>query len=136
MPPLRFGRGYMRQLVESTDAVTWIAEADGKMAGFAIAEWGEGQLGIEGYLQTIEVAPEWRGQGVGAELLRRVEGSARAVHARSMWLHVDVENAAAICLYEKHGYQRRGRKENYYARRRAAWVYMKLLNTPDANPVS
>ena len=30
---------YMRQLVESADSATWIAEDDGQIAGFAIVEW-------------------------------------------------------------------------------------------------
>ncbi len=38
-PPFRFARGYMRQLVESRDSATWIAEEQGRMTGFAIAVW-------------------------------------------------------------------------------------------------
>ena len=57
------------------------------------------------YIQTLEVLPERRGRGVGGELLRRIEGSARAAGAQSIWLHVDAENAAAIRLYERHGYR-------------------------------
>jgi ribosomal protein S18 acetylase RimI-like enzyme len=131
-PPLRFGRAYMRQLVNSVNAATWIAEDNGLMAGFAIVEWDEDGLGINAYLQTIEVASEQRGQGIGAELLRRAEDSAREAHARAMWLHVDMANTAAIRMYERHGYQRQGREEDYYGRRRAAWVYMKLLDVPRA----
>lgn len=127
-PPLRFGRRYMRQLVEQADAATWIAEEpDGQMAGFAIVEWGEGFGGIEAYLQTIEVAPERRGKGIGAELLRRAEVSAQAADARAIWLHVDALNTTAIRLYERDGYAREGREENYYARGRPALVYAKRL---------
>ncbi len=79
------------------------------------------------YIQTLEVHPAFRGRGIGAELLCRAEGSARAAGALSIELHVDVENAAAIRLYESHGYTRRGREENYYARHRAAFIYAKPL---------
>jgi len=127
-PPLRFGRGYMRQLVEHADSATWIAEGgDAQMAGFAIVEWGEALGGIEAYLQTIEVAPERRGQGIGAELLRRTEDTAQAAHARTIRLHVDTRNEKAIRLYERHGHAREGREENYYARGRPALVYVKRL---------
>lgn len=127
-PPFRFDRRYMRQLVNSSDAATWIAEEDGQMAGFAIIEW-DGEKGAAlGYVQTIEVLPAWRGRGVGRELLVRVEDSARTAGAKAIWLHVDAANSGAIRLYEANGYASKGREENYYSRGRDALVYLKLLD--------
>ena len=126
-PPFRFGRRYMRQLIESADAATWIAEDHGQMAGFAIVEWARGPDGIVAYIQTIEVMPDRRGIGVGTQLLRRIEGSARATGAQVIWLHVDAENAGAIRLYQANGYRSEGRAEHYYARGRAAHIYAKPL---------
>lgn len=126
-PPLRFPRGYMRSLVTSHNSATWIAGDDGRMAGFAIVEWDESEEGTLAYIQTLEVSAEQRKKGVGAELLRRMEESARAAGAGIIWLHVDEENAPAIHLYQTHDYEFRGREENYYARRRAALVYVKSL---------
>jgi len=128
-PPLRFARRYMRQLVESVEAATWIAEANGQMAGFAIVEWSDQSAGVYAYIATIEVIPEQRGQGIGIELLRRIEGSAHAEKAVEIWLHVDEENLPAIRLYQANGYRKAGRAENYYARGRAAEIYMKRLKT-------
>jgi ribosomal protein S18 acetylase RimI-like enzyme len=126
-PPFRFGRRYMRQLVENLDAATWIAEQDGHMAGFAIVEWMQDEDATVAYIQTIEVAAEQRRQGVGGELLRYVETSACAAGAHIIWLHVDAENSAAIRLYERRGYAGQGRAEHYYARNRTALVYSKQL---------
>jgi ribosomal-protein-alanine N-acetyltransferase len=123
-PPLRFGRGYMRQLVKAADSATWIAEEHGRMVGFAIVEWAEGIA----YIQTLEVLPEQRGAGIGGELLRLVEGSAQAASAELIWLHVDAENGGAIRLYERCGYHYENRRENYYAGRRAALIYAKRLD--------
>jgi ribosomal protein S18 acetylase RimI-like enzyme len=125
--PLRFGRRYMKQLVSDADAATWIAEEDGRMAGFAIVQWGsEAGEGIA-YLQTIEVLPEARGRGVGAALLTRSEEAARAAGAARIWLHVDEENADAIRMYQRHGFVFEGRHENYYPQGRAALIAEKLL---------
>ena len=124
---MRFGCGYIRQLVTSENAATWVAEQDGRMAGFAIVEWAEDAGGITAYIQTIEVAAEKRSRGVGSELLRHAEASARAAGAGVVWLHVDAENTDAIRLYEAHGYAREGREENYYPRRRPALIYAKTL---------
>ena len=127
-PPLRFPRRYIRRLMESADAVTWVAEEHGTIAGFSIADFGRDQDGIFAYIQTIEVLPEMRGQGIGNELLRRIEESARGAGARAIWLHVELQNAGAIRLYETHGYRCEGRHDNYYARGRAGLVYRKLLS--------
>jgi ribosomal protein S18 acetylase RimI-like enzyme len=127
-PPLRFSRTYMRRLVSSSEAATWIAEEEKReMAGFAIVEWSGEVSARIAYIQTIEVAPEKRRLGVGAELLRRVEQSARSARAGAIWLHVDAENADAIRLYEAYGYRRKGREANYYPRGRAALIYAKAL---------
>lgn len=126
-PPFRFGRGYMRQLVEGSETTTWVAEEDGEMAGFAIVEHSvEGQH-HSAYIQTIEVAPTQRRKGVGDELLRRIENSALELGASEIWLHVDEENSVAISLYREHGYEKQGRQAHYYARNRAAGIYRKLL---------
>jgi len=126
-PPVRFSRYYMRQLIESTNSATWIAEEEAELIGFSIVEWPAGQRESVAYIQTLEVHPAFRGRGVGAELLVHAEESAQSAGARIIALHVDIENAAAIRLYESHGYARQGREEHYYARHRAAFVYIKPL---------
>ena len=127
-PPFRFGRSYMRDLVRRRNAATWIAEENGRMAGFAIVEWTAEKAGLAAYIQTIEVAPEARLRGVGRALLARVESSAVQEEADLIWLHVDEQNAAAMRLYETHGYFPGDRVEDYYAPGRAALVYSKNLS--------
>ena len=96
----------MRQLIAPPDATTWIAEEDsGQLAGFGncrVERAGHG--GVFAYIQTIEIAPQCRGRGIGSELMRRLEGSANAKGAVAIWLHVDETNAGAIRLYRSHGY--------------------------------
>jgi ribosomal-protein-alanine N-acetyltransferase len=127
-PPLRFPRRYIRRLVESPDAITWIAEHDNRIAGFTIADFVLDPDGLYAYIQTIEVLPEDRGCGIGNELLRRIEESARDKHASAIWLHVESVNAGAVRLYESHGYKCMGREENFYARGRAGLIYRKPLS--------
>jgi len=127
-PPFRFPRRYMRHLADSLNTITWIAEDDGQIAGFAIADCGRENEGVIAYIQTIEVLPEMRSRGIGNQLLRRVEESARDKEGRVIWLHVDSQNAGAIRLYESHGYTCEGRKENYYPHGRAALIYSKPLH--------
>lgn len=126
-PPLRFPRAYMRRVIENPDSATWIAEEGEEMAGFAIVEWAGPPGDRYGYVQTLEVAPEHRRRGIARELLGRLESSAQAGGATAIWLHVDLENAAAIRLYRAHSYEPQGREEHYYARNRPAGIYAKPL---------
>jgi [ribosomal protein S18]-alanine N-acetyltransferase len=124
-PPFRFERRYMQRLVHAKNAATWIAEDAGAMAGFAIVEWSG--AGTYAYIPTIEVLPDRRGRGIGGELLRRLEGSAREAGTWALWLHVDESNVSAIRLYEVHGFVSAGKEEHFYAPGRGAFLYRKEL---------
>lgn len=126
-PPFRFSQTYMRKLVNARDGATWIAEDNFVMAGFAIVGWAEHENDIAAYIETIEVLPEFRSRGMGAELLRRVEATARTASARTLWLHVDITNVSAIRLYKRHGFVARGSEEHFYAPGRGAHLYAKRL---------
>jgi len=145
--PFRFSRALMRKLIVNPNSATWIAE--GKLAeediaeqnkelvGFAIVDWATVPKGTVAYIQTIEVNPASRRQGIAGELLRLSEVSAQVVGATAIWLHVDVENIAAMHLYESRGYARKAREEHFYARNRAAFIYAKtLVAAPGAKPPS
>ena len=127
-PPFRFSRSAMRQLVDSEHAATWIAQEDNHVEGFAIVEWAQEAGLTVAYIPTIEVAPEKRRSGAGGELLRLLERSATGAGAQLIWLHVAEDNAAAIRLYEAHGYRPQGREADFYARGRTALVYAKQLD--------
>ncbi|HZB88830.1 MAG TPA: GNAT family N-acetyltransferase, partial [Terracidiphilus sp.] len=103
-PPFRFPRRYMQRLVDAANAACWIAEDESDMAGFAIVEWTPRPDGVSAYIVTIEVAPAYRRRGVAAELMRCVEASACEAGATTIWLHVAADNAAAMRLYEAHGF--------------------------------
>ncbi|HVZ85266.1 MAG TPA: N-acetyltransferase [Terracidiphilus sp.] len=126
-PPFRYSRRHVRQLIDAESSATWIAQAKDAIAGFAIVEWARGDAGIGAYIPTIEVAPQFRKQGIGDELMRLMEASARAAGAQEIRLHVALENTAAMRLYERHGYVCLGTKEHFYAPDRGAHVYGKRL---------
>jgi ribosomal-protein-alanine N-acetyltransferase len=126
-PPLRFPRLYMRRILTARGTAAWVAEDERGLAGFAIASPKSTQGGPVAYIETIEVAPDRRKMGVGAELLNRIEASALEAGIDAVALHVDEQNATAIRLYETAGYMQTGREANFYPDRRAALVYVKTL---------
>ncbi len=135
-PPQRFSRRYMRELVNSKATVTWIAEESGQLNGFAIVEWSGAPGVIVGYIQTIEVSPQHRRRGIGLDLLRHIESSARDAGATQIWLHVDKENEPAIRLYRAEGYTEQGTQPHYYGRARDAAIYCKQLKIDETDPDS
>lgn len=86
----------------------------------------EGQAGAAGYLgvvvngpdaelQTVAVAPQRRGRGLGRLLLQRALEVARQAGARRLHLEVREDNAPAVALYTSAGFERTGRRPGYYA---------------------
>lgn len=91
-------------------------------ASFLVAEDDEGNIlgyaGLhvvldEGYIDNIAVEPDARRHGVASALLD-VYCRFGATNLSFLTLEVRVSNLPAICLYEKHGFQRVGLRPGYY----------------------
>ena len=123
----RFGRKELRDYVESKTAVTWVAETVSGLAGFANADL-RGKGVRYGYLQTIDIVPEYRRHKIASALLAKVELGIMQAGSRGMGLHVSVTNEPAIRLYEKHGYSRIGVERKFYRDAGDAFVYWKSLD--------
>ena len=67
----------------------------------------------EGYIDNVAVRPECRRQGIGDRLLEVFCRFGQA-HLAFLTLEVRPSNAAAVALYEKHGFQEAGRRKDYY----------------------
>ena len=69
---------------------------------------GLGNLGLRGedaWIGGIGVVSAARRSGVGEALMRALHDQARERGVRRIWLEVIVENAGALALYEKLGYE-------------------------------
>jgi ribosomal-protein-alanine N-acetyltransferase len=122
-PPFRFSRAAMRGFAEAAGALTVLAEAQGELAGFCIAQLEKQNA----YVVTLDVAPTWRRRGLARRLMAELESKARAAGATAMALHVFTGNTGAIQFYESIGYNRAGRAEAFYGRGLDALVYRKRL---------
>lgn len=73
---------------------------------------GTGALAIcDGYgeVKSMFTAPQARGKGVAAALLRQIEDQARTLELPFLRLETGEELADAVRLYERHGFKRRGK---------------------------
>lgn len=85
-------------------------KSDGNLAGFA----GIMIIADEAELLNIAVAHEYRGRGIGRELLERMIAEAGRHGARRLLLEVRISNERAISLYRNHGFTKLGERRDYY----------------------
>ena len=91
-------------------AVFLVAEADGKIAGYtfgyidehATEERLEYKDEKVGYIEDFYINDDYRGQGIGTELLTRIEGAFKAMGCVVLTLHTSTMRPAHG-FYQKHG---------------------------------
>lgn len=87
-----------------------VAAIDDSIVGYA----GIFILVPESDVQTLAIADDHRGRGVGGQLLDAAIASASSAGARSMTLEVRADNDAALTLYERRGFAIISRRSSYY----------------------
>lgn len=99
-----------RGLLRRTDSDLYVAELNGEVAGYAVfwAVTDQGELG------NVAVAPEFRGQGIGARLIDEVLDHAAERGVREIFLEVRRSNSGAQNLYRTFGFYEVGKRRNYY----------------------
>ncbi len=109
---LAYSRRQLHYLVFSANSTTLVEESKGGARGFIIVLYrtGSSVAGIE----TVNVDPLCRKQGIGSRLLAAAEEDVRKKNAKRIRLEVSVTNQAACGLYEAAGFRRIGILKDYY----------------------
>lgn len=89
----------------------FVAEEHGRPIGHA----GLHHVLDEGYVANVAVDPSARQRGVGHALVDALCTFAQAQLLRFLTLEVRESNLPAIALYQKHGFERVGRRKDFYA---------------------
>lgn len=111
-----FSRPWSRKMLaeelENQCAAFLVAEdsVSGRVLGYA----GLMVVADEGYITNVAVFPEYRRQGIAAQILQVFLQFAAANHLVFLTLEVRPSNAAAIALYQGFGFEEVGRRKNYY----------------------
>lgn len=92
------------ELFQTPGSAYWISEVDGKMAGgcgvFPTAGLPEGCA----ELVKLYVSSEYRGKGIGFDLMELSSRSAKEMGYRQLYLETLPELSKAVSLYERAGY--------------------------------
>lgn len=87
-----------------------VAEENGSVAGYV----GSQSVLGEADMMNLAVAPSFRRQGIGRELVERLVEHLKEQGVHVLVLEVRVSNEPAIRLYEELGFTQVGRRPNYY----------------------
>lgn len=68
----------------------------------------------EAEILTIAVKPKKRGQGIAGKLMRANMEQLQAAGAKTWFLEVEAQNASALALYKRFGFEQVGERKSYY----------------------
>ncbi len=135
----RFTRQQLRACAEAPSAITRIATVDHTLAGFIITHLQRSRSALHAYIDTLDVDPAFRRQGIARHMLADVELHCHLAGATHMALHVHVGNPAAIRFYETNGYKRLGIESSFYGQAMDgsldALIYSKILGAEPLNRI-
>ncbi|MCI0398675.1 MAG: GNAT family N-acetyltransferase [Chloroflexi bacterium] len=106
------------KLLADPSREVYLALVGGRIAGFLILTL---HGAFAGYIQSVCVAPDWRGQGIGSQLIAFAEE--RIFHEMpNVFICVSSFNHGAQKLYERLGYEVVGELKNY-----VVWGHSEIL---------
>ncbi len=127
--------GYLTTHIEPENALYLVVEADGEIVGSLHCTPHPSPIMAPMVAHVVEIGlsllPEWRGKGIGPELMKRgIDWAKQTGIIRRIELEVFVYNEKAIRIYERLGFEHEGRRRKAYFRageyldtlRMALWI--------------
>ena len=102
--------------IRHSETAVIVARDRRRLAGFAIMQFSDAHA----HLSLLAVAPAYRGQGLGRELVEWLESCARTAGIFDVRLEFRAGNDTARAFYESLGYREAGTVRAYYAGREDA----------------
>jgi ribosomal-protein-alanine N-acetyltransferase len=110
--PIAYSKRQLAYLILRANS-TCLLESQGSVTrGFVIITYRQGSS--TGHLETINVDPSFKKQGIGLKLLTAAEADMKQRCMKRSQLEVSRGNRAALALYKKSGYAFKERIERYY----------------------
>lgn len=123
-PGISYSKWTLSYYLSLPAAISLIAEDDGQLAGFILAE----SIPPMAHIITLDISPRHRRKSVGSLLLGEVEQQFRLQQIESVLLETAVDNQPGIAFWEHHGYRTEAVLKRYYLGRIDAYEMRKRLN--------
>lgn len=111
-PSDRLSRASFRHLLTRGHAGVWVWMEQDRIVGDAVVLFRRGSRRAR--LYSLVTHPDYRGRGIGAQLLATAERAAQEQGCEHLTLEVRPDNAAALALYRRRGYVETGRRHGFY----------------------
>jgi ribosomal-protein-alanine N-acetyltransferase len=105
-----WGESEVEQLLGERNVLAHCLRARRRVIGFIISRLAADEAEI----LSVAVDPSWRGRGLSRTLLATHLGHLAGHGIRTVFLEVEENNAPAVRLYRRVGFQTVGRREQYY----------------------
>lgn len=109
-----FTKQQIAYLLTDSNSVILVSKVKGEIVGFVIGKTYMDKKPATGQILTIDVSPKHRRKGIGQRLLQEIEKTFKDKGIKMCCLEARENNIVALGLYQKFGYKRVGRLENYY----------------------
>lgn len=119
-----YSREELAGFIAHRSSRTWVAEENGQIIGFLVANRQPARVG---HIITIDILEGSRRQGAGTELMGVAEKWARKANVQIIYLETAEDNLAAQAFYEGRSYRKVEKIDRYYSNGQAAWVMVKHL---------
>jgi ribosomal-protein-alanine N-acetyltransferase len=120
-----FSKQQLAYFLTDSNAFGLAARVNGEIAGFAIASVDIGRTAPIGHVLTVDITPAYRRKGIAQKILHEIEALFKERGIKEAVLEVREDNVAALNLYQKLGYKKVGRLEQYYGN--AHGLYLKKV---------
>ncbi len=104
-PHERFHLRQIRRLIGSPSAIVIVAQAKGRLVGWAAALTRHHAKTISGRVYAVAVDPAARGMKIGRRLMERILSLLKQRGADRIYLEVRHDNQPAIALYRNLGFK-------------------------------
>ncbi|WKZ36537.1 MAG: ribosomal protein S18-alanine N-acetyltransferase [Anaerolineales bacterium] len=122
-------RSFHFELTDNPASRCWVADLDGRVVAMLVVWFIVDEI----HIATLATHPEFRGQGIGKNLLLHALHSAKGEGAVKSFLEVRQSNLAAQKMYRSFGFVEDGRRKEYYKDNGEDAILM-ILNDLDRLP--
>ena len=134
--PEHYSDYFYESLLDELPEAFLVAEISGKLIGYIMCKTEYGfsnfkKLGFvkKGHVVSVAVIDEYRGKGIGSELVNESLKGVKMRQCGEMYLEVRCSNTDAVKLYEKLGFSINQRLKTYY--RDGEDAYLMAINFSD-----
>lgn len=111
-PPFESVASFQSSLISKNSPVYYVVEDERVVGWCDVSPIQNPRMSHRGYL-GMGLVPEFRGQGLGSQLLTSVLEHAKKSGLEKVELHVYTSNTPAVALYKKFGFEQEGLIKNY-----------------------